>query len=201
MKKIFSYLSVYIRDSEVRHNVGTLLGILINSFYIIINLIWGIKHRNVWFVTVAVYYLLIALMRFFSIGAQAEDEGGGETLGSLMGILSVPMTGMIAYTVITSSARGYPKASLPVFGVYALFSIVRAIYGLVATRRAQGSAVRISHTARLSIALMSLFNLQTSLFAFLGFDSPISVCFNFVTGGAFSLSMLALARQGKRVFK
>ena len=201
MKKIFSYLSVYIRDSDVRHNVGTLLGILINSFYIIINLIWGIKHRNVWFVTVAVYYMLIALMRFFSIDAQGGEERSGEPLGSLMVILSVPMTGMIAYTVLTSSARGYPKASLPIFGAYALFSIVRAAYGLISTRRSVGNAVRLAHTARLSLALMSLFNLQTSLFAFLGLDSPTVVFFNFVTGGAFSLSLLALAKQGRLLFK
>ena len=77
MKKILSYLSVYIRDSRVRHNVGTLLGILINSLYIVINLIWGIKHRNVWFVTVAVYHMLVALMRFFSIDAQSGEAGGG----------------------------------------------------------------------------------------------------------------------------
>ena len=201
MKKIFGYLSVYVRDSRVRHNVGILLGILINSLYIIINLIWGIKHRNVWFVTVAVYHMLVALMRFFSIDAQSGEAGGGETVGALMAVLSVPMTGMIAYTVITSSARGYPRASLPIFSAYAVFSIFRAIYGLISTRRERGHFARTSYVARLSLALMSLFNLQTSLFAFWGFDSHLSVFFNFVTGGAFSLSMLALARQGRTFFK
>lgn len=195
MKKVISYFYLYAGDSRVRRNVGALFGIFINSFYIVINLTWGIKHRNVWFITVAVYYLLVALMRFFSIDTHGIEGSGEEILGVLMAILCVPMTGMIAYTVLTSSARGYPKASLPIFAGYAIFSIFRAVYGLFSTRRESTDSLRTAHSIRLSLALMSLFNLQSTLFAYLKFASPLSVFLNFLTGGAVSISMLALARQ------
>ncbi len=195
MKNIISFFYVYTSDSRVRRNVGVLFGIIINSFYILVNLIWGIKHRNVWFVTVAVYYLLITFMRYFSIDTPNTQVSGGEVLGALMTVLCIPMTGLIAYTVITSSARGYPKASLPIFAGYAIFSIFRAVYGLISARRGNTASLRTAHSIRLSLALMSLFNLQTSLFSFLKFDSPLAVFFNFVTGGAVSLSMLVLAKH------
>ena len=194
MRNIISFFCVYTSDSSVRRNVGAFFGIFINSFYILINLIWGIKHLNVWFITVAVYHLLILFMRYFSIDTSGA-EGRGELVGALMTVLSIPITGMIAYTVLTSSARGYPKSSLPVFAGYAIFSIFRAVYGLLSVRRDGAPSLRATHSIRLSLALMSLFNLQTSLFAFLKFDSQLAVFFNFLTGGAASISVLALARQ------
>ena len=194
MKNIISFFYGYASDSRLRRNVGMLIGIFINSFYIVVNLIWGIKHRNVWFISVAAYYMLIALFRYLSIDVKAAEAEIMEVPRALMLVLSVPMTGMISYTVITSNAHGYPKSSLPVFAAYAVFSIFRAIYGLAFSKKEDTGSARTTHVIRLSLALMSLFNLQTSLFAFLGFDSKLSVFFNFITGGAVSISMLALAK-------
>lgn len=195
MKNIISFFCIYTSDSRIRRNVGMLLGLFVNSFYILVNLIWGIKHGNVWFITVAVYYLLISFMRYFSIDTADNGESGGELISALMTVLCIPMTGMIAYTVLTSSARGYPRASLPIFAGYAIFGIFRAAYGLITSRRKRSTSLRAVHSIRLSLAFMSLFNLQTSLFSFLKFDSPLSLILNFITGGAVSVSMLVLAHQ------
>ena len=201
MKKVISYLTVYLNDSSVRLNVGILLGLFLTSFYVVFNLILGIKHENVWFVTVAVYYMLVTLLRYFLIDGGTESEKSENReglLGSLMLILTAPMTGMIIYTVITGSARSYPSSTLPVFSIYAIFSIFRATHGILSSHKnKEKSAHRTLHLIRLSIALTSLFNLQTSLFAFLEINTPLTIALNFILGGAVSLSMLLVARQSK----
>ena len=202
MKKIISYLSLLISDSKIRFNVGILFGLVLNSFYIVYNLIYGIKYGNVWFITVSAYYTLIVGLRYFSIGRETvgANASAERTLGILVLSLSFPMTGMIIYTVITNSARTFPKSSLPVFAGYAIFSILRAVFGLLASERESKVPRRMAHLIRLSLALMSLFNLQTSLFTYLGVKRVIALTLNFITGGAVSLSMLALAATGgKRV--
>ena len=196
MKNIISYLSLYLSDSTVRFNVGVFFGLFWNSFYIVINIIWGIKYGNVWFVTVAAYYTVVAMFRYFIIDTGqdgCQEQNVTELLGTLILILSVPMTGMIIYTVLTGTSRGYPNSSLPIFAIYAVFSIFRAAYRLFSRAENRGASYRTLHAIRLSIAFMSVFNLQTSLFSFLGVKGDLSLLLNFLTGSAVSFSMLAAA--------
>ena len=204
MKDFIGFVSLYLNDSKVRFNVGVLFGLVLNCFYIVFNLIYGIKYENAWFVTVSVYYTLIVILRYFAIdsgdgGSRTENEA---LSGILMLILSAPMTGMIFYTVITNSSHTTPKSTLPVFAVYAFYSILRAVFGLFSSKNREKKYRRNAHAIRLSLALLSLFNLQTSLFSFLGVRGAFVLTVNFITGGATSLSILWLARgYGAGYFK
>ena len=134
-------------------------------------------------------------MRYFAIDEEYGEKAGetSDVLGILMLILSFPMTGMIIYTVITDSNGEYPRSSLPIFAAYAIFSICRAVYGLISSKKRGLPSRSNAHIIRLSLALMSLYNLQTSLLFFIGVGEKITLFSNFLTGGAVSLSMLALA--------
>ena len=201
MKKLISYLAVYLKDSSVRLNAGIFFGLLWNLFYVVFNLILGIKQENVWLVAVAAYHMLLTVLRLFLLEGESGSKSNGkneELIGCLMLVLTVPMTGMIIYTVLRGTARSYPRATLPIFAVYAVFSIFRAAYGLLFSKKPLDLRARTVYSIRLSIALSSLFNLQTSLFFFLKINTPLTAALNFLTGGAVSFSMLSIARQSRK---
>lgn len=58
-----SLVSMYINDVRFRTRVSLHIGLTMNIFYIILKLYTGIKYRSAWFLSLAIYYLLLAAMR------------------------------------------------------------------------------------------------------------------------------------------
>ena len=199
MSNFIRYVSLYIKEPGVRFNVAILLGLILNGCYIVFNLVLGIVYGNIWYITVAAYYMLIAVLRYLLIdgGEGGCSDEGAKTVSSLMLVVALPMTGMIIYTVITNNRSALPSVTLPFFFAYAIISIFRAVKGLFASKKETGESRRVAHAIRLSLALLSLFNLQTSLFSYFDISGNISTAINFITGGAASISVLLLADRNK----
>lgn len=203
MNKLKEYVSLYIKNPTVRLNVSLLVGFLFNGLYIIFNLVSGILYGNAWFITVAAYYALIVLVRYLVMGTHGKREvdkyDTSRTAGYLMMILGVPVTGMIIFTVIENREYRYSKTVLTAFAIYAVFSILRAVFGIITSRKDNAPMRRAAHTVRLSAALMSLFNFQTALFSCIALNESLSKTLNFITGATVSLSVFALAANTVKV--
>ena len=194
MKRIIRYTSVYLKNAAVRLNVAVLFGLILNACYIIYNFVCGIIYGDAWFITVGAYYFLILSVRFLLLRDKESDEAS-ETAGFLMLVLGVPITGMIIYNVITNSSREHGAAAIPIFFVYTVYSVLRAAFGIIKSKRKRNLTHRAVHSLRLSAALMSLFNFQTSLLATLKLADTLELSLNFVMGAVVSLSVFAMARR------
>lgn len=199
MSKFIGFLSSYFENSETRFNVGTLLGLIFNSAYIVFSLVFGIMNGAAWYVSVSAYYTLVVILRYLLIGASdgvAQISAG--TVGELILLLLFPMSGIIAYTVFFDVPSVPHRAPVVLFGLYAAFGIIRALYGIFLSKNKRRSVYRTSYFIRLSLAFISLFNFQTSLLSMLGARAELSRQLNFLTGGAVSVSMLLLARESRK---
>lgn len=56
-------VSRYLKEDMFRAEAALYQGFLINLLYAGIKMFWGILYRSVWFITLAVYYILLAVMR------------------------------------------------------------------------------------------------------------------------------------------
>lgn len=54
----------YLKEAEFRTEASLYQGFLINLLYVALKLGSGIYYRSIWFGSLAVYYLLLAVMRF-----------------------------------------------------------------------------------------------------------------------------------------
>ena len=193
MNGIRNYLSFYMHDKDARFNALTLLGVIANAIYVIFNLVIGILYGSVWQIAVTAYYSLVLMLRVFVIYDGSEDGFSPRTVSFLLLILCPPMAGMIIYAIIIGAVGSRPMLALPIFALYAFFGIFRASVGLISQKRKGVRHRCIAHTARLSLALMSLFNFQLSLLSVLSIDAPLRILLNFITGGGVALSMPLLA--------
>ena len=57
----------YITDVRFRAGVSLYQGFFINLLYIVMKLVSGIVYRSTWFIALAVYYILLAVMRFLLV--------------------------------------------------------------------------------------------------------------------------------------
>ena len=196
MSNFRRFISSYFQNSDVRFNVGVLFGLVLNVGYIVFNLVLGIMSENVWYISVSAYYTLIVVLRYMLIGDSGENTGQiyAKTVGTLITVLFLPMTGIIIYTVLTDRFLLSQRAPIVVFALYAAFGIMRALYGILFSKRKEAAAYRMAHFIRLSLALISLFNFQISLISMLSINRRIALTLNFITGGSVSFSMLLLAK-------
>lgn len=195
MKKLIRF-SLSLKNATVRTNVAALLGLILNAFYIVFNFVSGIIYSDAWFVAVGAYYFLIFSLRFILIRDIDEQQfESAQTARVLMLVLGVPITGMIIYNVLTSGSKEYGKLNLPIFFLYTVYSVIRAVSGIKRSKKTRNLTHRALHTLRLSAALMSLFNFQTSLLSALRVAGELEMLLNFLTGTAVSLSVFAMVRK------
>lgn len=204
MKRFVGYISEYFKNKALRFHVSIFAGLILNTCYIIFNLVSGIIYGNVWFITVAAYYTLAVSVRYLILGSHRSDRDDIDFMiesaratkicGTLMLILGVPITGMIIYTVISNRSYEYSAVVFILLFVYALFSVTRASLGIFSSKK-KSSATRVAHLVRLSSALLSLFNLQTSVFSVLRVSDNVVIILNFITGGAVSLLVFWLSAK------
>ena len=192
MKKIFGYLMLCFSDSELRFNLGVLLGMILNILYITFNFVLGILYGNVWLITVAAYYMLIVVLRYMLINEVAEDKYTSRLVSMLLSFVAIPMTGIIVYTVLTDYQGLMPRRVFPILVFYAVISLVRAVFALFVSREERRHR-RSMHLVRLSLAFLSLFNFQVAYLGYLPIENTDKIIINFTTGAAVTISVLALS--------
>ena len=205
IKSIINYIKLYFSDSAVRLNFSLALSLVLNICYIVFNVVAGIVYSSIWFVTVAVYYLIVVSVRYLVFGANNGDMNDLEyvhissrAVGILLLFLSIAMACMMTYTVLSNKGARYPQYVLLIFLIYSVYTFVRAITGLIISRIKSSQTERLAHTIRLSCALMSFFNLQISYQTSYG-ASQRGVSINLLSGALifFAVCFLALLTISK----
>ena len=202
MKSFRGYIFVILKNETVRSNVFLFFGLVINACYIFFNLLSGIIYGNAWFITVAAYYALMVSVRYLILGnsriegcdlrASIEVIRSIRLCGTLMLILCAPITGMIIYTVISDRIYEYSAFVFVLLFMYALFCVVRAAVGIF-FREKSSILSKAANYVRMSSALLSLFNLQTSVLSVMGVDGVTLISLNFISGVTVSLSVIGFA--------
>ena len=69
----------YFNDVRFRAGIALYFGLAVNVCYIALKLWAGIKYRSAWFCSLAVYYVLLALMRLLLAGKTSLNERRAES--------------------------------------------------------------------------------------------------------------------------
>ena len=113
-------LKRYKTDKPFKAGVVLVRGAGVDTVYAIFRLITGIIYSSIWFITLAVYHLVLGVIRLFllrSYGIAKKKDDPGRTdyefsryriAATAMLALEIPVAGMATLTVITNSGFSYP---------------------------------------------------------------------------------------------
>lgn len=119
----------YIGDLAFRGSVSICQGMMVNFLYVVFRIFVGIRYASVWFLTMAIYYLLLGIMRLSLIlsyrnrGVKSELHCYRRTAWLLF-LLNIPMGGMIVLMVRTDSGFSYPGYIIYLSALYTFYSII-----------------------------------------------------------------------------
>ncbi len=189
----------YIGDLAFRGSVSIYQGMMVNFFYVVFRILVGIRYASVWFLTIAIYYLLLGIMRL-SLALSYRNRNMKSELRCyrrtawLLFLLNIPMGGMIVLMVLTDSGYSYPGYVIYLSALYTFYTIILAVVNLVTFRRLGSPVLSAAKVLNFVAALMSLLGLQTAMISqFSTEGEAFRRRMNAITGGGVWFSVILIA--------
>lgn len=190
----------YLTDAYFRNRVSLYTGLAVNLAYIVLKLAAGVYYRSAWFIALAVYYILLAAMRFLLVRRlNVQDEASELRRYRLCGILLLLMNqalaGIVVFMVHQDRGFAYPGFLIYAMAAYSFYAVTVAVINIVKTRRHKSPILSAAKAVNLVAALVSLLSLTTAMLAqFGGEDDPafrrtMTAC----TGGGVCTAVIAMA--------
>ncbi len=189
----------YVNDLAFRGNISIYQGMTANFLYVLFRIIVGIRYASVWFISMAVYYLVLAVLRLSLIlnyrhKSKAIELRGYRRTAWLLFLLNLPMGGMILLMVLTNSGYSYPGYVIYLSAMYTFYTMVTSVINLVRFRRLGSPILSAAKVLNFIAALMSILGLQTAMIAEFSTDGDgFRKMMNAITGGAIWLSVILTA--------
>ena len=169
----------YMTDAVFRIHVSLYISFCINFLYVGVNVLSFALYRSMWFVILAGYYMILAVMRFLLVRSVRKNGIGKNRLGELKSarlcsyiLLTVNFALSSAVLMILYQNRGFEYHGIFIYimAVYTFYSTTHAIVDLVKYRKYNSPVMTTTKVIALSAALVSMLSLETAMFSQFGQD-------------------------------
>lgn len=189
----------YIGYLAFRGSVSIYQGMMVNFLYVVFRIFIGLRYASVWFITIAIYYLLLGVMRLSLILSYRNRNVKSELrcyrrTAWLLFLLNIPMGGMIVLMVLTDSGYSYPGYVIYLSALYTFYTVILAIVNLVKFRKLGSPILSAAKVLNFVAALMSLLGLQTAMISqFSTEGEAFRRMMNAITGGGVWFAVILTA--------
>lgn len=194
----------FFDDVRFRTKMSLYQGLFINLLYIGIKMFSGVYYRSVWFVALAIYYILLALMRFVLLhkGKKKADEMTMEEelhryriCGIVLLLMNQALAGIVIFMVHQNRGFHYPGILIYAMAAYSFYSIITAVINLVKFGKHGSPLLSAAKVINLVAAMVSILSLETAMLARFGGDDDPVFCKTMTgaTGGGVCTIVIGMA--------
>lgn len=195
-------VSRYVKEDMFRAEAALYRSFLINFIYAGIKMFSGILYRSVWFVTLAVYYILLALMRFLLLH-YVRSGGKDKTsewmryriCGMILLFMNVALAGIVILVVRRNSGFAYPGVLIYIMAMYSFYATITAVRNVLKFRKYGSPVMSAAKVINLTAALVSMLSLETAMLTQFGAaeDPAFRQIMTASTGAGISVIVLGMA--------
>jgi hypothetical protein len=193
----------FLSSSVFRSEISLHRGLVINLAYVALKLATGILYRSVWLIALAVYYLLLAVMRAVLVGSVHRHPIGENipaefrryrVCGYVLLVMNQALAAIVIYIVHQNQGFSYPGVLIYGMALYAFYAIITAIINVVKFRKLGSPVLSAAKTVNLTAALVSMLSLETAMLSeFGGDDSTFRFWMTAISGGVVCTFVLGMA--------
>ncbi len=167
----------YLTDGVFRAHISLYASLGVNLLYVGVNVLSYILYHSMWFVILAVYYGILAIMRFLLVRYTRIQGIGSNRLGELRSnvicsliLLSINfvLSGAVLMILYQDKGFEYHGVLIYVMAAYTFYITTLAIVNLIKYRKYNSPVVTTTKVIALSAALVSMLNLETAMFSQFG---------------------------------
>lgn len=170
-------LEKYFKEIQFRTETSLYQGLFINLLYVALKLGSGIYYRSIWFASLAVYYLLLAVLRFsllHHVRSRKDDRVSEWKRYRFCGIILLFMNQALAaiVVIVIKLNKGFEYAGFLIYAMafYAFYAVITSVINVVKFRKYGSPVMSAAKVISLTAALVSMFSLETAMLAQFGED-------------------------------
>lgn len=194
----------YVEDVKFRAEVSLGMGFTVNLLYIAIKMAFGIYYRSTWFIALAMYYILLAVMRLLLLYRRNWPEGSARLelelrryrlCGCILLIMNLALGGIVAFIVRYDRGYEYPGILIYAIAAYSFYAVIIAVINVVKFRKHGSPILSAAKAINLVAAMVSILSLETAMLSQFGnedgpmFRKMMTAC----TGDGVCLIVLGMA--------
>lgn len=169
----------FFGDVRFRSDLSLYKGFFINLLYIAMKMFSGIYYRSVWFIALAVYYILLAVMRFVLIYRGKNKANKSQEVielyryrlcGIMLLMMNQALAGIVIFMVHQNRGFDYPGLLIYAMALYSFYSVITAVVRLVKFRKHGSPVMSAAKAIDLVAAMVSILSLTTAMLAQFGGD-------------------------------
>ncbi len=169
----------YLTDVHFRNIISLYIGLTINLAYIVLKLASGIYYRSAWFIALAVYYILLAVMRLSLLRTHAARGEAAELrvyrrCGYVLLLMNQALMGIVVFMVHENRGFRYPGLLIYAMAAYSFYAVITASVNVGRTRRHQSPLLSATKAVNLVAALVSILSLTTAMLAQFGGEDDMT---------------------------
>ena len=215
-----AYSEKFLTDKMLRTEFFLYLSCGFSIIYAVFKFSAGVYYRSVWIGAVAVYYIIVSLMRFglikrYRYNLQYENEREQRLFGLksyrfcgiLMFVLNVAVTGLVIQLIWHGETYRYPGFLIYAFAAYSFYCIGMAVRNMAKHRKLETPVLAAAKMLSFACALMSILATQTAMLTQFGDgNTTFPRIMNAATGSVvcfliFGLAVWMVRRANKEIKK
>ncbi len=194
----------YMTDRVFRTNISLSISFVISMLYVGINLWSWHMLESYWFMVLAVYYVIMAVMRYLLVRYVRIQKIGTDILSEwkrsricayILLLINLSLSGAVLMILYQHRGYDYPGMMIYVMALYTFYALTMSIVDIVKYRKMGSPIMSTAKIVSLSAALVSMLNLETAMFAQFGASlSPEhQQIFIILTGAGISITVVTLS--------
>lgn len=198
------YVHRYLTDILFKTHVSLYLSLGLNLLFAAMKLFFGAYYRSVWYGTLAVYYIMLAIMRFLLLRHVNKNAIGKELVselrhyrlcGVILMLMNIALLGVVVLVVLDNEGFHYAGYLIYVVAMYAFYNIISAVRDVVKYREYKSPVMSAAKAIKLAAALVSMLSLETAMLAQFGEETNLQFrqLMTGLTGCGVCLIVLAIA--------
>lgn len=161
----------YRHDVVYKIRVSLFCSLVMNVLFVCMKTASGLIYHSAWFLTLASYYFLLALIRsILLLYLQKPEEEDSPLMewqryrwvGAVLLVMNHLLTGMTGYMVTNQNAFVYPGVLLYGMAIYTAYALCSATYNLFRYRKYGAPILSAAKIVSLTAALVSFLALESA---------------------------------------
>lgn len=198
------YANRYLTDVAFKTRISLYISLAINLMYVAVNAVSAVIYSTFWFGIFAVYYAIMAVMRFLLVRYVNHNKIGTSRAGELnrsrlcafiLMTVNLALTGAVLMMVYYGRGFQYQGILIYVVALYTFYITTTAIIDIIKYRKYNSPVMSISKVIKLAAALVSMLFLETAMFAQFGADmaKESQEIMIMATGGGISVVVVVMS--------
>ena len=183
VKRENKYIQRWFSDEHLRINASLYVSLIWNVMFAIFQLGLGFYHSSLWFYAMAVYYIILAIMRFFLLKHTRVYKANEKTnveakkyllCGWMLLVMNLALGIIVGLIVYQNKTFVYHEITAITFATYTFITLTFAIIGMVQYKKYNSPVYSASKNITLIAAIVSMLTLESTLLGTFGGEvSPI----------------------------